>query len=118
MGRPMTGTVERQLADHKAAIELAFVIRRLWVVTGSSQFEGTALGASFAAGGRAFVAAWLTTLLRRKGFTLARTNLQKFLVGNLLGWRRRRPLDRRSVGEPVRKALPLRDDQGQALELD
>jgi hypothetical protein len=33
---------------------------------------------------QAFVAAWLTDLLRRDGFTLARANLQKFLIRNLL----------------------------------
>jgi len=33
---------------------------------------------------QAFVAKWLTELLRRDGFTLARANLQKFLVRNLL----------------------------------
>ncbi len=33
---------------------------------------------------QAFVARWLTELLRRDGFTLARANLQKFLVRNLL----------------------------------
>ncbi|MDR1887870.1 MAG: DEAD/DEAH box helicase family protein [Zoogloeaceae bacterium] len=33
---------------------------------------------------QAFVAAWLTELLRREGFTLARSNLQKFLIRNRL----------------------------------
>ncbi|MCC9000330.1 MAG: restriction endonuclease subunit R, partial [Candidatus Contendobacter sp.] len=33
---------------------------------------------------RVFVAAWLTDLLRQEGFTLARANLQKFLMRNLL----------------------------------
>ena len=33
---------------------------------------------------QAFVAAWLMDLLRRPGFTLARANLQKFLVRNLI----------------------------------
>ncbi|MBW6494626.1 MAG: restriction endonuclease subunit R [Burkholderiaceae bacterium] len=33
---------------------------------------------------QAFVAKWLTELLRRDGFTLARANLQKFLIRNLL----------------------------------
>lgn len=33
---------------------------------------------------QAFVAKWLTELLRREGFTLARANLQKFLIRNLL----------------------------------
>jgi len=33
---------------------------------------------------QAFVAAWLTELLLREGFTLARANLQKFLIRNLL----------------------------------
>jgi type III restriction enzyme len=31
-----------------------------------------------------FVAAWLADLLRREGFTLARANLQKFLIRNLI----------------------------------
>lgn len=33
---------------------------------------------------RAFVAAWLSELLRRNGFTLARANLQKFLIRTLI----------------------------------
>lgn len=33
---------------------------------------------------QAFIAKWLTELLRREGFTLARANLQKFLIRNLL----------------------------------
>jgi type III restriction enzyme len=33
---------------------------------------------------QAFVAAWVTDLLRRDGFTLARANLQKFLIRNLV----------------------------------
>ena len=33
---------------------------------------------------QAFVAAWITELLRREGFTLARVNLQKFLIRNLI----------------------------------
>jgi type III restriction enzyme len=33
---------------------------------------------------RAFVAAWLTRLLEKEGFTLARANLQKFLIRNRL----------------------------------
>ena len=33
---------------------------------------------------QAFVGAWLTQLLRSNGFTLARANLQKFLIRNLL----------------------------------
>ncbi len=33
---------------------------------------------------QAFVAKWLTELLRREGLTLARANLQKFLIRNLL----------------------------------
>ena len=36
------------------------------------------------AGKQAFVAGWLTELLRREGFTLARANLQKFLIRTLL----------------------------------
>jgi type III restriction enzyme len=38
---------------------------------------------------QAFVAAWLADLLRREGFTLARANLQKFLIRNLLETRLR-----------------------------
>jgi len=33
---------------------------------------------------QAFVAAWISELLRREGFTLARANLQKFLIRNLI----------------------------------
>jgi type III restriction enzyme len=39
---------------------------------------------------QAFVAAWLSELLRRDGFTLARLNLQKFLIRNLIEARIRR----------------------------
>lgn len=35
-----------------------------------------------------------------------------------LDFRRRRPLDRRPLGEPVRGALPLRHGQGQAVGMD
>jgi len=53
---------------------------------------------------QAFVAAWLTELLRREGFTLARANLQKFLVRNLLE-ARIRDLRRQAVGKAFQQAL-------------
>ena len=46
---------------------------------------------------QAFVAAWLTRLLQQEGFTLARANLQKFLIRNLLE-ARIRELRKRAVG--------------------
>jgi len=53
---------------------------------------------------QAFVAAWLTELLRRECFTLARANLQKFLVRNLLE-ARIRDLRRQAVGKAFQQAL-------------
>lgn len=53
---------------------------------------------------RAFVAAWLTDLLRRDGFTLARANLQKFLIRNLLE-ARIRELRQQAVGKAYQQAL-------------
>ncbi|MDX9700767.1 MAG: hypothetical protein RBT55_14430, partial [Rhodocyclaceae bacterium] len=53
---------------------------------------------------QAFVAAWLTDLLRREGFTLARANLQKFLIRNLLE-ARIRELRRQAVGKAFQQAL-------------
>lgn len=53
---------------------------------------------------QAFVAAWLTELLGREGFTLARTNLQKFLVRNLLE-SRIRDLRRQAVGRAYQQTL-------------
>jgi len=53
---------------------------------------------------RAFVAAWLTDLLRREGFTLARANLQKFLIRNLLE-ARIRELRQQAVGKAYQQAL-------------
>lgn len=53
---------------------------------------------------QAFVAAWLTELLRRDGFTLARANLQKFLIRNLLE-SRIRDLRRRAVGKAFQQTL-------------
>lgn len=53
---------------------------------------------------QAFVAAWLTELLRGEGFTLARANLQKFLVRNLLE-ARIRDLRRQAVGKAFQQAL-------------
>ena len=47
---------------------------------------------------QAFVAAWLTDLLRREGFTLTRANLQKFLVRNRLE-ARIRDLRKQAVGK-------------------
>lgn len=51
-----------------------------------------------------FVAAWLTELLHREGFTLARANLQKFLIRNLLE-ARIRDLRKQAVGKAYQQAL-------------
>jgi len=51
-----------------------------------------------------FVAAWLTDLLRREGFTLARANLQKFLIRNLVEVRIRE-LRKHAVGKAFQQAL-------------
>jgi type III restriction enzyme len=53
---------------------------------------------------QAFVAKWLSELLRREGFTLARANLQKFLLRNLLE-ARIRDLRRQAVGKAFQQAL-------------
>lgn len=53
---------------------------------------------------QAFVAAWLTELLRRESFTLARANLQKFLIRNLLE-ARIRDLRRRAVAGAFQQTL-------------
>ncbi|MEZ7881695.1 MAG: DEAD/DEAH box helicase family protein [Brachymonas denitrificans] len=51
-----------------------------------------------------FVAAWLTDLLRREGFTLARANLQKFLIRNLVE-ARIRELRKQAVAKAFQQAL-------------
>jgi type III restriction enzyme len=56
------------------------------------------------AGKQAFVAAWLTDLLRQDGFTLVRANLQKFLIRNLLE-ARIRELRKQAVGKAFQQAL-------------
>ena len=53
---------------------------------------------------QAFVAAWLTELLRRERFTLARANLQKFLIRTLLE-ARIRDLRKRAVGKAFQQTL-------------
>ena len=53
---------------------------------------------------RAFVAAWLSELLRREGFTLARANLQKFLIRKLLE-SRIRELRQQAVAKAYQQAL-------------
>ena len=53
---------------------------------------------------QAFVAAWLTDLLRRDGFTLARANLQKFLIRNLVEVRIRE-LRKQAVGKAFQQTL-------------
>ncbi|MCM8626882.1 site-specific DNA-methyltransferase [Accumulibacter sp.] len=53
---------------------------------------------------QAFGAKWLTELLRREGFTLARANLQKFLLRNLLETRIR-DLRRRAGGKAFQQTL-------------
>ncbi len=55
-------------------------------------------------GKQAFVAAWLTELLRREGFTLARVNLQKFLIRNLLE-SRIRDLRRQAIDKAFQQVL-------------
>lgn len=53
---------------------------------------------------QAFVAAWLTELLRREGFYLARANLQKFVIRNLIE-ARIRDLRRLAVRKAFQQAL-------------
>lgn len=53
---------------------------------------------------QAFVAAWLTDLLRRESFTLARANLQKFLIRNLIE-ARIRELRKQAISKAFRQAL-------------
>lgn len=53
---------------------------------------------------QAFVAAWLTHLLDHEGFTLARANLQKFLIRNLLE-AHIRSLRKQAVGTAFQQAL-------------
>jgi type III restriction enzyme len=53
---------------------------------------------------QAFVAAWLTDLLRRDDVTLARANLQKFLIRNRLE-ARIRDLRRQAVGKAFQQTL-------------
>ena len=53
---------------------------------------------------QAFVAHWLAELLRREGYTLARANLQKFLIRNLVE-ARLRALRRQAVGQAYQQAL-------------
>lgn len=53
---------------------------------------------------QAFVVAWVTDLLRRSGFTLARINLQKFLIRNLVE-ARIRELRKQAVGNAFQQAL-------------
>jgi type III restriction enzyme len=51
-----------------------------------------------------FVAAWVADLLRREGFTLARANLQKFLIRNLVE-ARIRELRKQAVGKAFQQVL-------------
>ncbi len=53
---------------------------------------------------QSFVAGWLTALLRRDGFTLARANLQKFMIRNLLE-ARIRDLRKQAVGKAYQQTL-------------
>ncbi len=53
---------------------------------------------------QAFVAKWLNELLRREGFTLARANLQKFVIRNLLE-ARIRTLHKQAVGKAYQQTL-------------
>ena len=62
---------------------------------------------------QAFVAAWLGELLRLDGFTLARTNLQKFLIRNLLE-ARINALRKQAVGKAFQQVL-FGDDAAQRV---
>ena len=53
---------------------------------------------------QAFVAAWLTALLQREGYTLARANLQKFLLRNRIE-ARIRELRKQAVGKAYQQTL-------------
>jgi type III restriction enzyme len=53
---------------------------------------------------QAFVAGWIAELLRRAGFTLARVNLQKFLIRNLIE-ARIRELRKQAVGKAFQQTL-------------
>ncbi len=53
---------------------------------------------------QAFVAAWLTDLLRRECFTLARANLQKFLIRNRIE-SRIRELRKQAIGKAYQQTL-------------
>ncbi|MHB1174115.1 MAG: DEAD/DEAH box helicase [Sulfuriferula sp.] len=53
---------------------------------------------------QAFVAAWLTELLRRDDFTLARVNLQKFMIRNLIE-ARIRELRKQAIGKAFQQIL-------------
>lgn len=64
---------------------------------------------------QAFVAAWITDLLRRESFTLARANLQKFLIRNLVE-ARIRELRKQAVGKAFQQAL-FGDDAATRVEV-
>ncbi len=66
---------------------------------------------------QAFVAAWVTKLLSLEGFTLARANLQKFLVRNLLE-ARIRTLRKQAVGKAFQQALFGEDAQSRVAVSD
>lgn len=53
---------------------------------------------------QAFVAAWLANLLHQEGFTLARVNLQKFLIRNLIE-ARIRELRKQAIGKAFQQVL-------------
>ncbi len=53
---------------------------------------------------QAFVAGWITNLLKREGFTLARINLQKFLIRDLIEARIRR-LRTKAIGSAYQQTL-------------
>lgn len=66
---------------------------------------------------QAFVAAWLTDLLRRDGFTLARVNLQKFLIRNLIE-ARIRALRKQAVNVAYQRALFADDAASRVMVSD
>lgn len=64
-----------------------------------------------------FVAAWLADLLRREAFSLARANLQKFLIRNLIE-ARIRELRKQAVGKAFQQALFGEDVAGRVAVTD
>lgn len=66
---------------------------------------------------QAFVAAWVTELLRRDNFTIARANLQKFLIRNLLEVRIR-DLRRQAIATAYQQTLFGEDNASRVAVTD